>query len=147
MIVAVPALFPGDVHAPEQDSVADAAWIVLKSPHPWDFRKSVAVETLVREGVSLQEFDASSYNVGNNGIDMNSVNQSGGDFRNANLAGVSLIGANLVRADFSKANLRGANLFCADISNANFEGADLRDATLGCPDDSRVNPWGADGEI
>lgn len=64
------------------------------------------------------------------GADYRGTNFSGANLSGANLIGADLNGANLSGANFTGANLSGADLSGATVGEANFTGADLRGATL-----------------
>ncbi|MCB2214687.1 pentapeptide repeat-containing protein [Desulfofustis glycolicus] len=64
------------------------------------------------------------------GADLNRLDLTGADLRDADLSGASLYLVNLADADLRGANLQGAQFGGADLANADLRGADLQGAVF-----------------
>jgi uncharacterized protein YjbI with pentapeptide repeats len=113
---------------------ASTAWAACTDPPGYEVNwQRCNLNGLDFTGADLREArlrDASFLRSNLRESDLSGVNAYRAKFVNANLAGAKLEDAYLLEADLTKANLTGASLVNADLRQARFFGADLRGSSL-----------------
>ena len=120
------------------------AWqvIIAAQGKPGDLGRTIALQDLNRDGISLSNVDISK-------ADLPKINLENSILYGANLAEAILVDANfskaiLFKANFTKANLWRANLAGAELAHSILTGAYLRDAKLAGANLFSANLTGAD---